>query len=460
MKLRLPFWLSIVLAAGMLVISSARAQTVRIPPDSTKERPSHIPLPSLPGSPELSLEDFRNQLELMGDQVNLEELLKNAAKNPEKFGLDDDLKEKLKALAGKDGKPPKVDLNDPETQKLLKKLAEKYAKDPKTAGGNVNPEDVERWQKLLEKYQKQRPPDGGPTPLKPNVGDKNTSDDKGTEKKNPGDAAPIGKPPHSDQQPDANLPPSSNPTADDKEAKKWYEGTADLLEKFKGSPAVDKAIDSLTGGEDGPEWLKNQDEKEDDFDWGQFGEKVGFNKLEGWLPKMDGDWMNPKMPSMSGPNLEIKSAPAIPTFAGVSEGGGVGAAIILGLILAAVLAFFAWKLRGWFMESDTDTLLGRWRLGPWPVQPALVRTREELVRAFEYLSLLRLGKAARNWNHRQIGDRLGGEKSAQTESGEAAARLATVYEHARYAPLADELPDRELEVARRDLCLLAGVGGA
>src|SRR5260370_1093616 len=356
MKLRLLFWLSIVLAAGLVTSSSSQAQTAKPTAGSTKDRPSHIPLPSLPGSPELSLDDFRNQLEMMGDQANLEELLKNAAKDPEKFGLDDNLKGQLKDLQGKDGKPPKADLNDPNTQKLLKKLAEQYATESK---------------------------------------------------------------------------------------------------------AGDNALDYLTGGEDGPEWLKNQNEMEDDFDWGQFGQKVGFNKLEAWLPKMDGDWMNPKMPSVSGPNLEIKSAPAIPTFAGVSEGrGGVGAAIILGLILAAVLAFFAWKLRGWFMESDTDTLLGRWRLGPWPVQPALVRTREELVRAFEYLSLLRLGKAARNWNHRQIGDRLGGEKSAHTESGEAAARLATVYEHARYAPSADELPDRELETARRGPCPLRGVAGA
>jgi len=452
LKFRLPIWLSIILAAGLPVISSARAQTVKM----AKERPSHIQLPSLPGSPELSLEDFRNQLELMGDQVNLEELLKNAAKNPEKFGLDDDLKKKLNDLDGKDGKPPKVDLNDPNTQELLKKLAEKYAADPKVGGGNFKAEDAEKLKKWYEKHQTEHPPKGDQVPPDINPGDQRPPDNKKTEKQNPGNVTPPPSPP-----PDTKPTSPSQPSADENEAKKWYEGTADLLEKFKGSKAVDNALDSLTGGEDGPEWLKNQNEREDDFDWGQFGEKVGFNKLEGWLPKMDGDWMNPKMPSVSGPNLEIKSAPAIPNFAGVSEGrGGVGAAIILGVILAAVLAFFAWKLRGWFMESDTDTLLSRWRLGPWPVQPALVRTREELVRAFEYLSLLRLGKAARNWNHRQIGDRLGGEKSAHTESGEAAARLATVYELARYAPLADELPDRELEAARRDLCLLAGVAGA
>jgi hypothetical protein len=138
----------------------------------------------------------------------------------------------------------------------------------------------------------------------------------------------------------------------------------------------------------------------------------------------------------------------------------VAAAVVFGMILLALLAFAAWKLRNWFTEGDADGPISRWRLGPWPVQPALVRTREELVRAFEYLSLLRLGKAARSWNHRQIAANLGGVTSAATECGEAAARLAQAYEHARYAPAADELPDRELEAARRDLCLLAGVAGA
>jgi hypothetical protein len=456
MKLRLSFWLSVILVAGLTANSSAHAQTVKIKPGSTKERPSHIPLPNPDGLPELSLEDFQKQLELIGDQANLEDLLNEIAKDPKKYGLDKDFEDKLKALQGENGKPPKVDLNDPKTQELLNKLAEKY-KDPKGAGGNFKPEDAEKWQKLLEKYQK-RPPEVVPKPPDPNPGDKRPPDDKKTELSTPG---PIPTIPPQTKPPDSNVPLPSQPTAEEKDAKKWYEGTADILEKFKGSKAVDKAIDSLTGGEDGPEWMKNQaDMGDDEAGWEEFAEKVGFTKLEGWLPKMDGDWMNPKMPSMPNPNLEIKSAPSIPNVGGMSEGGGVAAAVVMSLILAAVLAFFAWKLRKWFMESDTDTLLGRWRLGPWPVQPALVGTREELVRAFEYLSLLRLGRAARNWNHRQIGDRLGGEKSEHTESGEAAARLATVYEHARYTPAADGLPDRELEAARRDLCLLAGVAGA
>src|SRR5260370_11822869 len=223
MKLRLLFWLSIVLAAGLVTSSSSQAQTAKPTAGSTKDRPSHIPLPSLPGSPELSLDDFRNQLEMMGDQANLEELLKNAAKDPEKFGLDDNLKGQLKDLQGKDGKPPKVDLNDPNTQKLLKKLAEKYATDSKVGGGNFKPEDAEKLKKWYEKYQKEHPPKGGQVPADVNPGDQRPPDDKRTEKQNPGAVTPP-PPGHS---PDANTTPPSNPSADEKEAAKCYEGTAD-----------------------------------------------------------------------------------------------------------------------------------------------------------------------------------------------------------------------------------------
>jgi hypothetical protein len=85
-----------------------------------------------------------------------------------------------------------------------------------------------------------------------------------------------------------------------------------------------------------------------------------------------------------------------------------------------------------------------------------VRTRDELVRAFEYLALLRLGPAARHRNHREIAADLGagGPRSAAAE------RLAGLYEQARYAPPDEVLPDADLAAARADLCLLAGVAAA
>jgi len=108
-----------------------------------------------------------------------------------------------------------------------------------------------------------------------------------------------------------------------------------------------------------------------------------------------------------------------------------------------------------------------WKLGPWPIHPTAVQTREELIRAFEYLSVLLLGPAARHWHHLAIAASLGRSSGAtvsarrwgdgSAERRQAAQQLATLYERARYAPPAEPLPEAALATARRDLCLLAGV---
>jgi hypothetical protein len=82
-----------------------------------------------------------------------------------------------------------------------------------------------------------------------------------------------------------------------------------------------------------------------------------------------------------------------------------------------------------------------------------VATRQELIQAFEYLSLLRCGEPARAWHHHAIADRLGG---TEAERREAAERLAALYEQARYAPAAGTEPD--WSAARGPLTTLAGAG--
>lgn len=94
-----------------------------------------------------------------------------------------------------------------------------------------------------------------------------------------------------------------------------------------------------------------------------------------------------------------------------------------------------------------------WRLGPWPVDPARISNRAELIAAFEHLALLCVGRQARTWNHHAIGEEL----SKNEERRRAALELAALYEWARYAPEPDELSDQALATARRDLCFLAGV---
>ena len=80
-------------------------------------------------------------------------------------------------------------------------------------------------------------------------------------------------------------------------------------------------------------------------------------------------------------------------------------------------------------------------------------TRQDLIRAFEHLAYLLLGRLARSLNHRDVAARLGRLDGA---GAAAADRLARLYEQARYAPPDEVLPLHELTAARGDLAALAG----
>jgi hypothetical protein len=125
----------------------------------------------------------------------------------------------------------------------------------------------------------------------------------------------------------------------------------------------------------------------------------------------------------------------------------------------AVLAALGFALYRTAARRAAGAAHGGWRLGPWPVAPAAVATRRELVAAFEYLALLCLGPDARARHHLDLADRLGGGAD-DPQRRRAAGELAHLYEQARYAPDDEPLTPDDLTAARRDLCLLAGVAAA
>jgi hypothetical protein len=88
------------------------------------------------------------------------------------------------------------------------------------------------------------------------------------------------------------------------------------------------------------------------------------------------------------------------------------------------------------------------------VDPRTIATREDLVRAFEYLSVLICGAEARTWTHGTIARAL--VDLAATHAA-TARLLARLYELARYAPLDEPLNPAELAEGRRLVCELAGV---
>ncbi len=157
------------------------------------------------------------------------------------------------------------------------------------------------------------------------------------------------------------------------------------------------------------------------------------------------------LPSLEGFNMP--TAPPIGMPAGgapsVSDAGQLALALLL-LVLCGILA---WQIlqrtsrrRKVLAESEL--------LGPWPVNPRKISTAAELIAAFEYLGLLRLGRKARAWNHRIIADRL---REQPTSDEEAAEQLALLYQQARYAPDNEKLADDTISRARQYVCQLAGL---
>ena len=276
----------------------------------------------------------------------------------------------------------------------------------------------------------------------------------------------------------------------------WLLKTAERFKELdpslRDSPALHQALRELSRKIEGSdERWKELDRKANALadKWTSLGQALPLNRL--W-PEKGLAWTQKLMPR-SLPNWKLPELGAHSNRGARFTGprGGMPTlseetswAALWTLAILAGLGLIFWKF--W-----TGSAAGRrggtagWELGPWPVQPSAVRTRDELIRAFEYLSVLRLGPAARHWHHWAIASALGrspspyplplpsggegrvrgsGNTAPSSRRGEAfaelcrsAEQLALLYERARYAPPDEPLPEAVMATARRDLCLLAGV---
>jgi hypothetical protein len=167
----------------------------------------------------------------------------------------------------------------------------------------------------------------------------------------------------------------------------------------------------------------------------------------------------PSMPSIKWPELDLSRTPSPDTpSTGATPGASPRGGGWLWLLGIGALVIFAWQLnRRATRESAAGDLAGseggRATLSSWPLPPSAVATPADLIRAFEYLSVQKLGTRAYSWNHRDIAGRLG---ESGPEERRVAGDLATLYERARYAPPVDILPEEALAAARRGLSYLAG----
>src|SRR5207253_10932011 len=133
---------------------------------------------------------------------------------------------------------------------------------------------------------------------------------------------------------------------------------------------------------------------------------------------------------------------------------------LIGMLVVAMVGVLAWKLMS-YRQGLQDAGGNPWNLGAWPVHPSAIRTRADLVKAFEYLAVLLLGPQARTHHHLDLAEELGKEATGEDpRRSEAARSLAYLYEIARYTPDDETLPPDELATARRELSFLAGAAAA
>jgi hypothetical protein len=249
----------------------------------------------------------------------------------------------------------------------------------------------------------------------------------------------------------------------------------DLDPSVRNSPVLRKAIRELS------QKIEGADDRWKELDkganaiaekWAGLGRAVPLDRL--W-PEKGFSWPRSLIPD-SLPNWHFPETGPRPgsgaTFTvprsgmpDLSERDGWRGLWMLAILLA--LGLVLWKALGRTPAGSRGDGAGAWKLGPWPVHPTAVQTRDELIRAFEYLSVLHLGPAARHWHHLAIASGLGqlssqvvsagGRSGDSAERQRAADQLASLYEQARYAPPTEPLLEAALTTARRDLCLLAGV---
>jgi hypothetical protein len=413
------------LAVGLIctAVSPASSQTPR-------PRLSHVPIQG--GiSPDVADAFLEGRLRDAQTAADFERLITELAKHPEKLGIDSPKdQEKFRQILPRAGVQPEEVLADPDVRRIIDDAVQK------AGGRDINPEERRRLEELAQRFRLGDRSDLG-QPISP-----------ATRPAAPGATAPSpdGAPPA--QPPPAPPPAPASPPPEPGADNPMKDRLRDIAGALADSPLADSpAFRRMVAGLD----RVKTPEAPDHSSWDKRLERwqQSFAEAGGSLPKIS--W--PKAGgSQRGSRRRVPAEPVVPTES--TESGGGVVFLLLGAAAAGVLAWGILRRRGLFLPRGAAR---EWRLGPWPVRPEAVGTRDELVRAFEYLAFLRLGPAARNRNHREIAVGLGAADQSLRHPAE---RLAGLYEQARYAPPDEALPDADLADARAALSLLARVAAA
>jgi len=241
-----------------------------------------------------------------------------------------------------------------------------------------------------------------------------------------------------------------DPAAEARRAE-WAREIVDLANRFpkdrlsaplRDSPALRKLADDLAGAlrtaQPGAEGL--------DVQLSRWQER--WESLRDWLPK---DLPNVDLHGIAGdlhlPSLDFDGAAPLR-----SAGPVLGTiADVLPAVTIAIAVLVALAVLRTMRARRSDALALAAVIGPWPVAPSRVESRDQLIRAFDYLAQLRLGPQAKTWHHRAVAERL--PRAADERSP--AEKLANLYEWARYSPEKSEPSPAALAEAREQLSQLA-----
>lgn len=242
----------------------------------------------------------------------------------------------------------------------------------------------------------------------------------------------------------------------------WAARLQAINPQWRDSPAFQRALQTLarSAGQEDPKWRKLSEAggqlRERWSEWSQSAQ------LERFWPSRS--FKFPDAPPMGDfPNITRAIAdrtpnPSLPQL-GAPELSGGGIFNVLAWLVGGVAgAICLRQLWIYWQETNRDLRRKQDLLKAWRMDPRSVSSREDLIRAYEYLALSRLGIAVKSWNHLAIAAGLG--NSTDPLRRNAALSLTNTYEHARYAPPEETLPKEVIVEARRQLCLLAGVAGA
>ncbi len=402
------------------------AWTVAQPPEGDENR-SHVKVPALGGN-EDPAKLFQKRWQLA---KGLEELRRKHPNllTPERMK---ELGERFKG----------IDLSDPKLRAQLESLLRKQH-----PGLRLTPEQIEALERLIKEAFPQGtvpsmgPPSGVELPSKPDETPKPAPSEK-----LPGPANPEERERQAEAQAEAA-----------RQLTQFARGLERLADNLNDSPALRQTLQDL-----GTMALRHAAERPNGSPGDLNAWLARANRLSGdgdnWLAR---NW--PNLRSLDFPRMSMPRLPALswrrPAVPGLPSGGAVGVgswkSLVTFVLVAALIVALARLLRRSLGKRGDTAGEDDWQLGAWPVNPAEVRTRADLVRTFEYFSLLRLGRRVRTWNHRKIEHRLVNERSTETGAVRA---MAALYEKARYAPADEPLSEEALEAYRRDLCALAGAG--